>query len=217
MFAVDVEQYGAVACTGLSQAQACKLSTRGFDAAIAAVSTAGGGIVHAKGPGYYKTAAVEMKSNVRLVVHAGASVNASHNLSDWSEREIVVPECAASHPNSPSPTQVLGGLFFASLATNFSIAGPGAVNGAAAAWNHADDPTNFGGLSRCNMFIFSQCSDVVVEDLLIQDSSEWTLNPMYSKRVSFRRLRIDAPALGSHGRNVTQRDSNSQSPDTTRP
>jgi polygalacturonase len=43
---------------------------------------------------------------------------------------------------------------------------------------------------------------VVVEDLLIQDSSAWTLNPQYSQRLSFRRLHIDAPALGAHGHNT---------------
>ena len=52
------------------------------------------------------------------------------------------------------------------------------------------------------MFVFSQCTDVVVEDLQIQDSSAWTLNPQYSQRLSFRRLRITAPALGSHGHNT---------------
>ena len=52
------------------------------------------------------------------------------------------------------------------------------------------------------MFVFAQCTDVVVEDLQIQDSSAWTLNPQYSQRLSFRRLTITAPALGSHGHNT---------------
>eukprot|EP01052_Picozoa_sp_SAG31_P030143 SAG31_NODE_3065_length_4728_cov_2.260531_8_plen_231_part_00 len=96
-------------------------------------------------------------------------------------------------------------MFFASLASNFTIRGPGAVNGAARSYNVPPPPnpkTNPQGLSRAHMFVFMQCTDVVLEDLHIQDSSAWTLNPMYSKRLSFRRLRIDAPALGTNGHNT---------------
>jgi hypothetical protein len=52
------------------------------------------------------------------------------------------------------------------------------------------------------MFVFAQSQDVVVEDLQIQDSSAWTLNPQFSQRLSFRRLEITAPELGSHGHNT---------------
>jgi polygalacturonase len=151
-----------------------------------------------------------MKSDVVLVVHAGASINASAVLADWSMRKLIHPPCASGKMPAELDHGVLGGLFYGSLAKNFTIRGPGAVNGAAAAWNefHVDSalttpgPPNPQGLIRSNMFVFSQCTDVVVEDLQIQDSSAWTLNPQYSQRMSFRRLTITAPALGSHGHNT---------------
>ena len=68
--------------------------------------------------------------------------------------------------------------------------------------DQATAPPNPFSLIRSNMFVFAQCTDVVVEDLQIQDSSAWTLNPQFSQRLSFRRLTITAPALGSHGHNT---------------
>lgn len=162
-----------------------------------------------------------MLSHVTLQVHAGASINASTKLQDWEPRKLQFPACASGQAPAELDHGVLGGLFYASLQTNFTIKGPGAVNGAAKAWNGygaassgmpilaemaaADlSAGNRSGtaLIRSNMFVFSQCTDVVVEDLLIQDSSAWTLNPQYSKRLSFRRLHIDAPQLGTHGHNT---------------
>lgn len=45
------------------------------------------------------------------------------------------------------------GLFYATNASNFTIRGPGAVNGAAAAWNTHDNPPVPDGLVRSNMFV----------------------------------------------------------------
>ena len=183
---VDIEAYG------------CKVGARGssfactdaINKAIKAVSAAGGGTVHAWGPGVYVTAGIEMHSDVVFHVHAQASVNASRNLLDWTPRNMSWPPCTGEPETSVG---VLGGLFYASMAHNFTIKGPGAVNGGAAAWNTIDSPLGPHGLVRSNMFVFSLCTDAVVEELQIQDSSAWTLNPKYSKRLSFRRLEITAP------------------------
>ena len=194
--------------------------TQAFAAAMRQVSAGGGGTIHVRGPGPVTTAGIEMLSHVTLQVHAGASINASARLADWAPRRLVFPACAAGQDPPELDHGVLGGLFYASLQTNFTIKGPGAVNGAAKAWNGygaaassgmpvtaaaaaaAVASTGAAALIRSNMFVFSQCTDVVVEDLLIQDSSAWTLNPQYSQRLSFRRLHIDAPALGRHGHNT---------------
>ena len=40
------------------------------------------------------------------------------------------------------------------------------------------------------MFTFAQCTDVEVTDLSVIHSSAWTLVPIFSKRVHFRRLHI---------------------------
>lgn len=163
--------------------------TSAFNKAVTYVSTNGGGVLHVRGPGAYVVAGIEMKSAVTLQIHEGATINASQRLSDWGPRRMVLPACATAEP-AELEHGVLGGLFYASLAHNFTIRGCGAacsaaVNGAARAWNGygvetgdkelatgaAPTPPNPLGLIRSNMFVFSQCTDVVVEDLQIQDSS----------------------------------------------
>jgi len=73
---IDVEQFG---CHANAPAKDTGRCTQGFAAAVAKASgAAGGGTIHARGPGAYVTAGIEMRSNVVLVVHAGASINASH-------------------------------------------------------------------------------------------------------------------------------------------
>jgi polygalacturonase len=185
---VDVEAFGCKA--------GGKVCTREFNAAVSNVSAAGGGVLNVRGPGAYTVAGVEMKSHVTLVLHEGATINASRVLADWGPRRMALPECATGPEGEPPELEhgVLGGLFYASLAQNFTIRGCGAlcsaaVNGGAAAWNGygveqqqqqqgraaaavaALAPPNPLGLIRSNMFVFSQCTDVVVEDLQIQDSS----------------------------------------------
>eukprot|EP00937_MAST-01D_sp_MAST-1D-sp2_P001230 g1230.t1 len=201
---VDVETYGAVADATVHLTNAT-LSTAGFNKAIAAVSAAGGGVVHARAAGTYKTGRVEMLSHVRLEIGPAATVQGSHQAEHWTARPAACPnEHCDCPPDGGNQTGVLGGLFYAARATNFSLGGGGTVNGAAKAWNKppAQGKDNPLGLGRCNMFVFEMCSDVVVEDLHIEDSSEWTLNPRYSQRLAFRRLNISAPTLGSHGHNT---------------
>ena len=205
---VNVEHFGATACSG--PLDACKPSSAAFDKAIRAVNASGGGAVHARGPGYYVTGGIELRSHVALVVHPQASINGSHDAKDWAPRTLVYPACTGESGEDDSG--VLGGLFFASLASNFSITGGGAVNGGAAAWNSCGTGrppvpgsikhVQCGNKTRSNMFVFSQTTDVIVEDIQIQDSAGWTLNPQYSQRLSFRRLHITAPALGSEGHNT---------------
>ena len=66
-------------------------------------------------------------------------------------------------PAGTNQTGVLGGLFYAARARNFSIGGLGTVNGAAKAWNKppARGKDNPLGLGRCNMFVFEMCLTTV--------------------------------------------------------
>lgn len=90
-----------------------------------------------------------------------------------------------------------GGLFWANKANNFTIRGgpdytplgEGAVVGGAGQYFNHDF------LYRSNMFTFVQCEDVLVTDLTVRNSSAWTLVPIFSKRVAFKRLHI---AQGAH-------------------
>ena len=102
--------------------------TAAFQKAMKQVSSGGGGTIHVRGPGAVVTAGIEMLSDVTLQVHAGASINASTVLRDWGPRKMVFPACATGNEPAELDHGVLGGLFFASLARNFTIRGPGAVS-----------------------------------------------------------------------------------------
>ena len=202
-FDEDVEEYGA-------KADGKAFSGDAFDKAITACSSAGGGVVHARG-GVYITGNIQMRSNVILSIGGQSSIMGSANASHWTRKQselVFPPECdgpnlmltpcvppgssedyTCSFPRvlSPGPR---GGLFWASQASNFTIRGPPnsplgrgpVVSGAGEHWNH--DPL------RSNMFTFAQCTDVEVTDLSVIHSSAWTLVPIFSKRVHFRRLHV---------------------------
>ena len=122
----------------------------------------------------YKTGRIILRSLVRLEIGPTTAVLGSHQLEHWTPRNTSYPspECALT-PDFGTERGVLGGLFYAAMSSGFSIGGGGTVNGAAKAWNKP--PANSSGLKRSNMFVFEQCSDVVVEDLQIQDR---TIRPM---------------------------------------
>ena len=120
--------------------------TKAFAAAMKQVSSSsGGGTIHVKGPGAVIVAGIEMLSHVTLHIHAGASINASTKLTDWVPRNMEFPACATGQAPPELDHGVLGGLFYSSLQTNFTIKGPGAVNGAAKAWNSYGAALAMGG------------------------------------------------------------------------
>ena len=122
---VDVESYGAKADAAIHLTNAT-LSTDGFNAAIAAVSAAGGGTVHARANGTYKTGRIVMMSGVRLEIARSATVQGSHQAEHWTPRAAACPnERCDCPPSGTNQTAVLGGLFYAARARNFSIGGEG--------------------------------------------------------------------------------------------
>lgn len=211
----DVEFFGARADILPNMGHASS-NTIAFCSAIEAVSHAGGGTVFARTNGTYVTGRIELMSNVTLFIGPLATIMGSHNISDWTPRSFRTPsdaclfesECDDEPPFASGSEGVdkgvLGGLFYAVSAQNFTIKGGGKVNGAAKAFNVSPKKgvRNPLGLCRSNMFVFSMCKHVVVEDLNVEDSSAWTLNPRYSSHLRFRRLNITAPALGARGHNT---------------
>lgn len=93
-----------------------------------------------------------------------------------SERGKRAGSSRYSHAKSSVP-----GIIFAQLASNVTITGGGTIDGAGATWN--SDMKH-----RSSMFVFVQCTDVLVQNLRVQNSSMWTFNPMFSRRLTFQNL-----------------------------
>jgi len=182
---VDVEDFGAVADNKT-------LASDAINKALLHVSAKGGGVVHARAKaGVYRVARIEMQSHTELRIASGTTLYASDNKKDWTPRTLAAPEaCGGDYVE----TSTRGGVFSALRQKNFSITGGGHINGGGAVWNN--DP------KRSHFLLFTDVSDVVVEDLLITNSSQWTLRPMFSQRLTFRRLRILGDPTGPNHHNT---------------
>jgi polygalacturonase len=204
-FEADVEEYGA-------RADGHTFSGGAFNEAIRACALAGGGTVHARAGGAYVAAGIQLRSHVVLSIAPNSSVLGSPDPTRWTRTQAdltIPPECDGtnlmlgkvngvrlSFPRvlSPGPR---GGLFWANLATNFTIrgGGPHTPLGSAAVVSGAGQHFNHDFSHRSCMFTFVQCSNVTVSDLTVRNSSAWTLVPIFSRGVAFRRLHI---AQGAH-------------------
>ena len=182
---VDVEEFGA-------KADNRTLSSEGINAALRHVSARGGGVVHARASGTYRVGRVELKSHTELRIGRDTTLYASDRAEDWTERAVEVPAKCGGAGIIQNATR--GGVFFAVRESNFSVTGGGTVNGGGAKWNN--DPL------RAHFLEFYFCSDVVVEDIRILNSSMWTLRPSFSRRLAFRRLTILGDTTGPNHHNT---------------
>ncbi|KAJ1456489.1 pectin lyase fold/virulence factor [Pelagophyceae sp. CCMP2097] len=183
---VEAEDFGA-------KADNQTLSSEGINAALKHASSAGGGIVHVRGRGTYRVGRIELQSNTVLKIGPKTLLHASDNKKHWTSRTVQVPAKCGGAGLVQNATR--GGVFFALRAHNFSIGGGGTVNGGGAVWNNDFE-------MRTHFLEFFFCSDVVVEDLTITNSSSWTLRPSFSKRLIFRRLTILGDTTGANHHNT---------------
>ena len=181
---VDVEDFGA-------KADNETLSSLGINAALRNVSARGGGVVHARAKGTYRVARIEMKSHTQLRIGSDTTLYASDRAKDWTNRTVEVPPKCGGAGIIQNATR--GGVFFAVRESNFSISG-GTVNGGGAKWNN--------DVLRSHFMEFYFCTDVIVEDMVIHNSSQWTLRPSYSSRLAFRRLTILGDTIGINHHNT---------------
>ncbi len=184
----DVKDYGA---TGRKS----DLATRAIQAAIDACASAGGGTV-ALPPGDYRSGTLVLKDHVNFHLHAGATLYASHEASDYDTTCV----------------DVFGNpiLLYAKGAKRLSISGKGVVNGEAR--------REYRDLERVDRFIaeeteiaraagvemkmyykiapttgllyFTDCEDLTITDASFLESNFWTVHIEKSKRVWIRGIYV---------------------------
>jgi polygalacturonase len=181
---VDVEDFGA-------KADNKTLSSPAINAAIKKVSASGGGVVHCRSAGSYLVGRIEMQSHVELRISPSSMLQASDKKEHWTPFKYTAPPHCE---DSTVTDSTRGGVFRAVEAHDFSITGGGKVDGGGFVWNNDD--------KRAHFLEFYQCHDVVVKDLTIRNSAAWTLNPKYSQRLVFQRLRIEGDPKGPNHHNT---------------
>lgn len=180
----DVTAYGA---KGDDQT----INTTAFQQAIDACSRSGGGEVVVPS-GIYRIGTVHLKSNIHLIVKAGAVVKGSSRLSDY---ETHIP----GKPFLP----IHKGMFFTENADAVTISGEGTIDGNgdiffdtlyakkidSASLAYARQGLNYrkvvSGIGDgpvvpkdrpYQMFVFSQCTRVTVRDIKISNAPFWCLH-----------------------------------------
>ncbi|MFM6976515.1 MAG: glycoside hydrolase family 28 protein [Sphingobacteriaceae bacterium] len=188
------------------------LATKAIAKAIAAAAKAGGGTVYFA-PGKYLTGPIHLKSNITILIDAGAELHFSDNFDDYLP--MVPSRWEGTTVNNFSP------LFYAYKAENISIIGRGLINGHGKKWwdfaegydpkrprskwelefekNNKDvvRPDLPGWVERGFLrppFIQPMfCKNVLIQGIKIINSPFWTINPEFCENVTVEGVTIENP------------------------
>lgn len=201
----DVTKYGA-------KKDSSAKATAAIAKAIAAAFKAGGGTVYFPA-GKYLTGAIHLKSNITILIDAGAEIHFSDNFDDYLP--MVESRYEGVDVTSFSP------LFYAYKAENITITGRGLINGHGKKWWNfvegyrqdqprskwqymfdslnknillPDDPRQMKrGFLRPPFIQPMYCKNVRIEGITIINSPFWTVNPEFCENVTVTGVTINNP------------------------
>lgn len=183
---LNVRDYGVVGDGKTKETLALQL-------AIERCSVFGGGEVVVPA-GEYLTGALALRSNVRLRLEDGSTLNGSPDMTDypvaqvrWEGRWI----------------KGYSALIFANDAENIGITGPGKIVGSPAVRGRVNRETR---MRLPALLEFVNCKSVRVENCYTENFGMWSIHPTYSQDVSFHNVTIKSGADGidvDSCRNVT--------------
>lgn len=167
----DVRTYGA---TG----DGCTTDHAAFQRAIDHCAEGGGGMVVVP-PGRYRCGSIQLRSNIRLHLEAGAEIHGSENPDDY---EIICPTSSGIHARSYMA------MIHADEEDDISISGSGSIHGGGTA--PLPGPEYLLQRFRPSVFLFRGCHGLRVADVQIKDSRYWTIHLLRSRDVRIRGISI---------------------------
>jgi polygalacturonase len=195
----DVRSYGAA---GNGDAK----DTAAIQKAIDACHDARGGIVYFS-PGSYLTGTIQLKSNVTLYLHVGATIQGSRQIADY---DLFGPNCLVSDCHD-QPRY----LVYAKDAQNIGIVGQGKIDGNGRSFWRLMTRAEVeevllqrpeGGkvaqdwwrwLDRPSMMIeLEDCKNVRLEGIRLANPPCWTVHPLRCDSVFIDGITIDNPLYG---------------------
>jgi polygalacturonase len=203
---IQAQQYYDVLKFGANN-DSTKLSTAAIEKAITAASKAGGGTVYFPA-GKYLTGPIHLKSNITLLIDAGAELH-------FSDLPMVPSRWEGTNVVNFSP------LFYAYKAENISITGRGIIDGHGKKWwgysegyDYSKPKSNWErtfiannpriippeeakminrGFLRPPFIQFLYCKNVLIEGISIRNSPFWTINPEFCENVTIHAVTINNP------------------------
>jgi polygalacturonase len=172
-------KYGAVSDT-------IKLSTKAIQSAIDACAKSGGGIVSLE-PGIYLTGSIFLKSGVHLVIGKGVELRGSQNFDDYPEINTRIAGIEMKWPAA---------LINIIDQKNVEVSGEGKVNARGKFcwdkyWNMRKeyDPKGLRWIvdydaKRIRTFLAQNSSDVTLKGLTFINAGFWTVQLLYSTRIT---------------------------------
>jgi hypothetical protein len=194
------------------------VNTLAFRQAIDACAKSGGGTVYVPA-GEFVSGTIVLRSHINLYLEAGAVIRGSGDLADYKI------ESADEQAVDPAFEKFFGpryGLIWASQAENFSITGPGTIDGNGTNFMdlskkriEADFDGQFTRQGKSYMYgdkemgdgpvipndrptsplRFIHCKHIVLRDFLIKDSPEWTVHIANADDVDISGVTIRNPLM----------------------
>jgi polygalacturonase len=208
---VNAQSYFNVLTYGAKN-DSSKLCTSAIKNAIQAAVKKGGGTIYFPA-GKYLTGAIELKSNITILIDAGAELHFSDNFDDYLP--MVKSRYEGVDVTSFSP------LFYAYKAENIAIKGRGIIDGHGKKWWDfvegykegqarskwqlmfdqvnkdillPDDPKQMKrGFLRPPFIQPMYCKNVQIEGITIRNSPFWTVNPEFCENVTIHAVTINNP------------------------
>jgi polygalacturonase len=163
-----------------------KVITKNIQAAIDACAKAGGGIVSFK-PGTYVSGSIFLKNNVHLKIDKGVLILGSQNFDDYPEMQTRIAGIETSWPAA---------LINVIDAKNVAVTGAGIVNARGKFcwdkyWAMRKDYDTKGlrwivdyDAKRVRTFLVQNSSDITLKGLTFKNAGFWTVQLLYSTRLT---------------------------------
>jgi hypothetical protein len=173
------------------------VETAKINQAISDVSAKGGGVVFLPKGGAYLTGLVDMKSNVKLYIEAGAVLKGSTKNADY-----VLPPGVT--PGGRGGGRAQRALFFFNNVENASIMGRGTVDAQGYPWLwHDMQPETGDGKSRTpeglvidphgagvKGYVVNNCKNITFQDLTLLRAAYWTITVSNTDTYTSRNIKL---------------------------